>query len=176
MAIILSQSSIDAIFHISKKRTRPIWLFLHFYITPFCLEVCKTSLFILELRFFFNEAAKDVLSGVTKGQRWVVTDQKNTKLGTRKLLEALGLTHRKMDRGRRSALEIFPWAFLTWLQGGCPSPISLSSNQLTSDHSLQAGLTSYTSHAFTLSFLCQEKMWSDLDLEIISLATYVANI
>ena len=58
----------------------------------FCLEVCKTFLFILELRFPMKQT-KDILSGVPKDRAELSNQgRKNTKLRTRKLLVGLGLS------------------------------------------------------------------------------------
>lgn len=128
-----------------RKRTRPVWLFLLFYITcSFCLEDCKTFLIILELRFPVKQA-KDILSGGARGQSWIVkSGSEEPKAGDRKTIGSPGSEHiGKWVRGRKSAFKwSHSWGLLYLLQGGCPSPTNLNSNQLTLDPSLQAGLTS----------------------------------
>lgn len=76
-------------FHVSEEKKASLTLFTFSQNCPFCLEDCKTFLFILEPKFLMKQT-KDMLSEVPKER--VGLSKRNTKLGTGKLLEAPGLS------------------------------------------------------------------------------------
>ena len=76
--------------HVSKGKNKASGSVFTFLYNLLCLEVLKTFLLILELRFPMKQT-KDILSRVPKDKVGLSNQGQNTtKLGTRKLLEALG--------------------------------------------------------------------------------------